>query len=153
MYFCPRSLNGQRSLLPKWYSDKTSKRKNLNENPKAWTLCTRNFVPKSQKRTINPITPSLKHGKIDPPKGWRWPTALLPTFRPQFCNYYEPLHEFTHHKELDMACDKVQAATSMRVQMGKLWSGFFQTPNSPVPGRGGGRGREGYSWGGSQSIH
>jgi hypothetical protein len=154
MYFCPRSPNGQRSLLPKRHSkesDITSTRGTLNENIKAWILCTRNFVPKSRKRTVNLSTPSLKHGKIDPPKGRRWPTVLLPSFKPKLHNYYEPLHEFTHHEEIDMARDKVQAAAQMRVRMGKLRSGFLQ-PISPSPGRGGGRGGGIYGRGDAEQI-
>jgi hypothetical protein len=150
-YFCPISPKGQRSIL----SDRYSKTKlqnhhteeHLNERNN-WILCARNFAPKSRRRRINPISPTSKHDKVEPAESRRWQTAILSSFKPKIKNYYQPLYDFTHHEEQDMARDKVQAATAMRVRMGRIRSGTSgSAPNPNAAGRGGGRTAGGYGRG------
>jgi hypothetical protein len=104
----------------------------------------RNVVPRSSRRKINPITPTQNQEKLAPPKPRRWQTAALKTFQPKLKNYFQPLSQYTHHEEIDMARDKEQAAASMRVRMGMIRSGISVTssitPTPPMSGRGGGRG-------------
>jgi hypothetical protein len=145
-YFCLHSPKGKRSLLSSTHSAnavKISTEEIIIGDHTAWILCERNFVPKSQKRKVNPNKPSPKHKNLASPKSRRWPTAILSTFQAIIRNDYVPLRDFTHHEELDMARDRAQAAAATRVCMGRLRSGSMQpTLISISSGRtGGGYGR------------
>jgi hypothetical protein len=68
-------------------------------------------------------------------------------------NYYEPLSSFAPHEEIDMARDKAQAATAMRVRMCMLRSGpSTATAQQPSTGRRGGRGGGGMGRGGGSKT-